>query len=862
MIRRRSIIWILLFLVSLIFCLNFHNFSLQNQPKQVLATEKETIISASKKELVGLGIEAYQQGKWPEAIEVWEKALLQIANLDDRATIHNNLALAYHQIGQNNQAIANWQKAIEIYQELPDKQDSIQLAKLLIQQAQVYSELGQQRKAISSLEKANEITINQGDKITQAAALGALGNAIAARGNYEEALSVIDESLKIAKELNNISYISTALNNQANVYMSLAERLTYQAASADVQEEDPTRFLQEAEKARIQAKKMFEESAEIGKDFDRVRALMNLNTVLIKLESSDTNQILSNWQEVRALLDTLPDSREKSYALTNLGAAQLSLIPNPKDPLLALEAARQVAINIRDQQAESFALGTIGNVYEQLGDYNQAMTFTREAQFLAQQVNAPHSLYRWQWQAGRIHNKTGSNSEAIIAYTDAITTLQKIRGDIVSANQDLQFDFRDSVEPVYRELIGLLLEPQTVAISNNKSEKNQAQTQQSPIKSQQNSQQNSQPKLQQVLDTLELLKLAELQNFFGDDCVEVVAKEKTGEEALQGKNTALIYSVVLEDRTELIMRAPDGNLTNYKIPIVKSDLDRKINDLRFFLELRITEQYLLGSQEIYNLLISPIETDLAAMNPDEIVFINDGPLRKIPMSALSDGKEFLIEKYAIATTPSLTLTSTKTLDRKNISVLSLGLTVARPPFAPLSNVRKEVEAVEGILGGVGLIDEEFTINNFQQQVQKTTFPVVHLATHGKFGVDADSTFLLGFDERITIEELDNLLRSRTNSNPVELITLSACQTAAGDDRSALGIAGVAVRAGVETALATLWYINDEATVPLITEFYQQLRNPEISKAEALRRAQKIMIEDPNYNHPAVWSPFILIGNWF
>jgi CHAT domain-containing protein len=121
--------------------------------------------------------------------------------------------------------------------------------------------------------------------------------------------------------------------------------------------------------------------------------------------------------------------------------------------------------------------------------------------------------------------------------------------------------------------------------------------------------------------------------------------------------------------------------------------------------------------------------------------------------------------------------------------------------------------------------------------------------------------LVAYDQSINIEQLDNVLRSRRTGEPVKLLTLSACQTAVGDNRSTLGIAGVAVRAGVESALATLWYINDEATVPLIKEFYNQLLQANISKAEALRRAQMKMIADENYNHPAIWSPFILIGNW-
>jgi CHAT domain-containing protein len=129
--------------------------------------------------------------------------------------------------------------------------------------------------------------------------------------------------------------------------------------------------------------------------------------------------------------------------------------------------------------------------------------------------------------------------------------------------------------------------------------------------------------------------------------------------------------------------------------------------------------------------------------------------------------------------------------------------------------------------------------------------------------------LLSFDSRITLEQIDEVLReaklsqkrSRRNQQPVELLTLSACQTAAGDNRAALGIAGVAVRAGVRSALASLWNINDEATVPLIEEFYTQLEQPNVTKAEALQKAQLQMIAHLEYSHPAVWSPFILIGNW-
>jgi len=256
-----------------------------------------------------------------------------------------------------------------------------------------------------------------------------------------------------------------------------------------------------------------------------------------------------------------------------------------------------------------------------------------------------------------------------------------------------------------------------------------------------------------------------------------------------------------------------------------------------------------------------MEAELTKINPKTILTINDGILRNISLAALSDGKEFLIEKYALATTPSLSLTTGKVLNKEKLSVLALGLTVAKPPFSPLNNVASELKAIGKILPSQELINEKFTLSNFKEQIGHKNYPIVHIATHGKFGVDGANTFLVGYDQNISISELDNILRSRPSSATIELLTMSACQTAAGDDRSTLGIAGVAVRAGASSALATLWYINDQATVPLIEEFYSQLKKPGVSKAEALRQAQIKMIKDPNYNHPGVWSPFTIIGNW-
>jgi CHAT domain-containing protein len=874
----------LIFLASLVFCSVFHAGAI-GQAQSSAPVEKPSLPSPPESgsqqpysHVVQQGMERYQVGQYAEAIALWQQALTQISAAPERAIVYSNLAIAYRQIGQLDRAITHWEQAIQIYRSQKDEAARSALARLLTEQGQAYSDLGQHKRAITLLQSAVKITQNPPERLTEAAAQGALGSAYWALGDYEKALAAHQTSLKIARELNYPPYITTALNNLGNVYVSRADRYTYQAELAQLEgnNREFSRLTQAATQDRTQGKTYFEQSWQAAQGvsgLEEARALMNWNRLLVRTQKSgvsgnaqaqithnDGNLILKNFNRANELLQTAPDSRDKAYALINLAEQILSVDGSTLQPATLLEQALAVARKIGDSRAESFALGSLAELHEARGDLNRALELNRKAQFAAQQINAPDSLYRWQWHVGRMLQALGETKQAIAAYEQAIATLQSIRGDIVGANKDLQLDFREQVEPVYRELMALLLEsPQSARVKSvipAPKSLNQKLPTQVMAKSNRTA-----SAVQQVVDILELLKLAELQNFFGDECVQVALAESEGEAALTDTNTVVVYSVILDNQTHLILRSPDGSLTHYPIAMGQPAIEKEIDQLRYFLELRATEDYLSQAQKIYDELIRPLEADLTKLNPDTLVFINDGVLRKVPMAALHDGKEFLIQKYPIATTPSLSLTTRKPLHNNNLSALSLGLTVERSPFASLSNVRAEVEAVNQILGGTKLIDEGFTLANLQTQLQKKSYPIVHIATHGKFGVDAESTFLVGFDQRLSIETLDNLLRSRRSREAVELLTLSACQTAAGDNRSALGIAGVAVRAGVESALATLWYINDEATVPLIKEFYNQLRQPNVTKAEALRQAQVKMIADANYNHPAVWSPFVLIGNW-
>jgi len=198
-----------------------------------------------------------------------------------------------------------------------------------------------------------------------------------------------------------------------------------------------------------------------------------------------------------------------------------------------------------------------------------------------------------------------------------------------------------------------------------------------------------------------------------------------------------------------------------------------------------------------------------------------------------------------------------------MSIFLGGISESVQDFSPLPSVTAELRDIKEIMTGrILLQDKEYTLENLTKQFKNNEYTIVHLATHGVFGGSPEESFVLTYDDKMTMNHLEELISySRFRENPVQLLTLSACQTGLGDERAALGLGGVAVKAGVRSAVATLWYVDDEATSLVIREFYRQLKTPGLSKAKALQNAQKKLISQLRFRHPAYWGPFLLIGNW-
>jgi CHAT domain-containing protein len=238
------------------------------------------------------------------------------------------------------------------------------------------------------------------------------------------------------------------------------------------------------------------------------------------------------------------------------------------------------------------------------------------------------------------------------------------------------------------------------------------------------------------------------------------------------------------------------------------------------------------------------------------------------MAVLNDGKQYLVEKYSIALTPGLQLLTPRSLAQIQLTALAAGLSETPPnvsstDFSPLPNVKDELRIIRSEVPGEELFNQTFTSTAIQTEIQASPFPVVHIATHGTFSSNAENTFILTWDGRVKVKELDRVLRTGElrRQGALELLVLSACETAQGDSRAALGLAGVAVRAGARSTLATLWQVSDASTATLIGQFYKELADSKLTKAEALRRAQLSLLKSSDYQSPYYWAPFVLVGNW-
>ncbi|RCJ42070.1 hypothetical protein A6770_35275 [Nostoc minutum NIES-26] len=814
---------------------------------------RESTSHISNSDLIQQGKELYQAERFAEAATIWQQALkAPQENPLVEAMVLNYLSLAYQQLGQWQQATqaitsslkltqnskSTTQQAKLIFAQALNTQGSLQLAQgqaeqalntwqqataaytevgyasgrigSLVNQAQAQQALGlylQARKTLAQVEQALE---NQPDQQLKITGLRSLGNILRLVGDLDDARRVLQQSLAVIQGAGHVSKqdLSATLLSLGNTARTQGDTeaalVYYQQAATNAS----TRITQ-------------------------IQAEINQLNLLIATKQLQKAENLRN--QLQPKLNNLPPSRSTIYAQINFGKSLAKLEKGQGESAKLLASAVQQAKSLGDQQAESYALGYLGGLYEHQ-QWSNAQELTQQALQLAQAINAPDIAYQWQWQLGRILKAQGAIKPATAAYEVAFTTLKSLRTDLVAINSDIQFSFRESVEPVYREYVELLLNPGENT-------------------------EPSQSNIKQARQVIESLQLAELDNFFRSACLQgqIVPIEQIEQSA-----AAVIYPIILKDRLEVIVSLPQQPLHHYSTKVAQQEVEEVLEQLRQNLEKPYTTpEGKALSTKVYNWLIRPMEVGLSQSQVKTLVFVLDGYLRNIAIAALYDGKQYLVEKYSIALTPGLELLGPKPLNKSKLKTLVAGLTEARHGYSPLPNVSDELKAIESEVPSEILLNQTFTSSALRKQIDSLPFSVVHLATHGQFSSNADETFVLAWDKPVKVNELKDLLRSRnqTKPEPIELLVLSACETAEGDKRAALGLAGVAIQAGARSTLASLWSVDDASGTQLISKFYQELATKKVTKAEALRQAQLSLLKDPDYRHPVHWAPYILLGNW-
>ncbi|MFN6537354.1 MAG: CHAT domain-containing protein [Nostoc sp. EkiNYC01] len=847
--------------------------SINSSVQLPINTTMSVVVATDPASLVQQGKVLYDAGNFAQAVEVLQKAVQvyqqQGESLRLAATL-SNLSLAYQQLGEWSQAqeaiteslnllkaqdknpnlqifaqsldiqgrlqlamgrpeaaLATWQQTEKIYKQA-DNQNGV--VRSLINQAQAWQAQGFYPRAIKTLDKVSQTLQSQPDSIEKTVSLRSLGDALLVVGNLKKSHEVLEESLRIARHLQSNADIGASLfslGNNALKQHDLANAIAYYQQTVAASPSPLT---------KVQAQ---------------------LNHLGLVIENQQWQEVQTLLPSIESQLDQLPLSRASIYARVNY-AQNLTKVKtndfqvstkNSSPPLstqnsaVLLASAIEQSRSLGDKRAEAYAFKSLGGLYEQTKQLSEAQNLTLQGLALAQSSNAPEITYALEWQLGRLLWAQENINGAIAAYDAAVDTLQSLRKDLVVnkdvVNQDVQFNFRDSVEPVYRESVELLLQSQQGKADEKILEK--------------------------ARQRIEALQLAELDDFFREACLQGqrVALDRVVDR--DNPSAAILYPIILPQELQVIVKIPNQPLQNYSTKISQTEVENLLVELRRNLvNPTATKTVEIQSQQVYNWLLKPIELELQKSSVNTLVFVLDGLLRNIPMSALYDGQEYLVQKYAVALSLGLQLLDPKPLVEQKLVALTAGLTQPPPgfsKFAPLLGIKSEFDGItKAGVSTTSLLDGDFKKKNLETEISATSFNIVHLATHGQFSSRLEDTFILDFDGEINVKDFDTLLGSQSKSI-VELLVLSACQTATGDSRAALGLAGAAVRAGARSTIASLWQIDDKSTAMFVSAFYRELKSGKITKAEAVHRAQLKLLKHPNYNAPSFWSSYVLIGNW-
>jgi filamentous hemagglutinin family protein len=725
-------------------------------------------------------------------------------------------------------------KPIELAQMSESMSDSIFQSDVLRGRAQMQQARGDYDQSAKTLGDSLVLARQMDDSFAIAANLGDLGNALLAVGKQGSAENILQEAIRLARKTTDARLLARLYNNLGNYYTVEGDFAKAQSnykqsihATAKMAKEEPVIILETSKAYAYIARVQFRQ-----KQIKRaLQSLASADTIMSTTEAPEASSILIHMAKTLALIAAnYPQHRHRSLLQAHT----------------YLQQAKSLSSTATDLRLLSYAHGNLGSLYQLEGRLNEALLLTRRALSKAEAAQAPDSIYRWHWQEAQLLRKQGKLKQAIDAYRRSITIIEASQQASLARYDSVDNYFQELVAPVYMELVDTLLEMHSRTSDHSA----------------------GQQLLLQARATVEQFKSAELKNYFRDECVLKFAAQQQSLDNISDA-TAVIYPIVFPERLELLLSLPDQavsgqkRLHRYSVPGDSAELAHKVRQFRQQLE-NISKQsrFLPVSQWLYSHLIEPYQNALYENPIDTIVFVPTGPLHMLPLAALHDGNDFIIRNFAVATTSGMSLTNPEPLAIHNSHILLSGVSEAINDFPALDSVPGELNSIKTLFGGDVLLNKDFTVANFEEKVRDNDYSIIHIASHAQFTGQAGGSFLQAYDKPMYMDDLNHALSTtKYRDRALELLVLSACETASGDERSALGLAGVGVKAGARSALGSLWSIGDESTAELIENFYHQLSSNKLSKAQALRLAQLSLLDKKQFAHPFHWSAFLLIDNW-
>lgn len=846
-------------------------------------------------------------GQYEQALNYYQQALAIRRTINDKAGIGrllSNIGLVYRQLSQYPKALEFYQQALPILQEIGDK---VSVGSTLNGIGTIYESQGQYDKALASYQQSLEIAKEIGDQAGMGNTLDNIGGISYSQGRYPQALSSYQQALAIRREINDKAGVGKSLNNIGGVYYNLGQ---YPQA---------LEFLQQALAIR----------QEVGDKAGLGRALDAIAIVYDTLKQYP--QALNYYQQALTIAKEISDKAGLGETLEHMGGVytKLGQYSQAQEFLQQALALRQ---EIGDKAGEGRTLNSLASVYYSRHQYPQSLEFLQQGLSLLQEVGDKAGVGVTFNNIAYLLEQQNQPALAIVFYKQAVNITESIRKELKVLSLEQQQSFTATVADTYRRLGDLLLKqnrvleaqqildllkvqeldeylhnvrgndqtaegiellPQERQISQKYAQAVQLGKELAQLRSLPESERSPTQKQRLVeLEKMQQQQRAEFNQFIRS--TEVMALIQELNRTSIGQNldlsnlnrlqrslqqfqqpVVLLYPLILEDRLELVLVTPYSPPLHRSVPVKREAFNQAIVNFRAALTRPRSSNVEVKNtaRQLYNWLIKPIENDLTQAKAETIIYAPDGQLRYVPLAALFDGKQWLVQRFRINNITAASLTDLTTKPPAQPRVLAGAFTqgnynfnvgTRQFQFEGLPFAGREVENLAATIPNTTkLLDEAFTPQATIPRLND--YNIVHLATHAIFvtGAPEDSFIVFGNGDRVTLRDVE------TWSLPnVDLVVLSACQTARGgqlgNGEEILGFGYQMQLTGAKTTVASLWAVNDRGTQVLMNAFYETLKNGNISPAEALRQAQIAMItsalNQPRLDHPYYWAPFILIGN--